>query len=231
MGKTYSLVALLDVVGYRNHLKSDRSTGSETFKLKLESALAVLASINETELSYQAISDTVIIAANQSTSISDFLSTIAAVQRAFLRSGLLIRGGIAYEQHFKSGNLTYSHALAVAYELEQKQAIYPRAVIDKGVIDMLATGNKYSEDDILRLQNDSMICVQNGIYFVNFVAGHTDECFMTAKAIYEAESQDLEGKEIELAKHRWLQDYIIGESCGKHLPYMDGISVFAVNRK
>ena len=73
MAKTYSLVALLDVLGYRNHLKSDRSTGSEMFKLKLESALTVLASINETELSYQAISDTIIIAANQSTPIADFL--------------------------------------------------------------------------------------------------------------------------------------------------------------
>lgn len=223
MAKTYSLVALLDVLGYRNHLKSDRSTGSEMFKLKLESALTVLASINETELSYQAISDTIIIAANQSTPIADFLLTVAAVQRAFLKSGLLIRGGIAYEQHFKSGNVTYSHALAVAYELEQKQAIYPRVVIDKGVIEMLVTGNRYSAKDVARLQDESIICVQNGIYFVNFIAKHIDDCYAMAKSIYESEIPQLMGREVELAKHRWLQDYLISGSDGKNQSYMGGI--------
>src|SRR5262245_35961504 len=73
MSKTYSLVALLDVLAYRNHLKADRSAGTEEFKAKLEKALSVLASINETELSYQAISDTIIIAANPSSMLSDFL--------------------------------------------------------------------------------------------------------------------------------------------------------------
>jgi hypothetical protein len=228
MAKTYSLVALLDVLGYRNHLKADRSSGNEIFKAKLESALGVLASINETELAYQAISDTIIIAANQSTSIADFLSTVAAVQRAFLNSGLLIRGGIAYEQHFKSGNVTYSHALAIAYELEHKQAIYPRVVIDKGVIEMLLTGSRFSTDDVKRLKDESIICVQNGIHFVNFVAGHLDGCFETAKEIFEAQRQELDGREVELAKHRWLQDYIVDASKGRHATYMGSIQPFTI---
>lgn len=209
MAKPYSLVALLDVLAYREHLKIDRSLGNETFKEKLESALSVLHSINETELGYQAISDTIIIAANPSTAISDFVSTIASVQRSFLQSGLLIRGGIAFEQHFKSGHLTYSHALAVAYELEQKQAIYPRVVIDKSVIEMLRTGSRFSSSDIQRLQDESIVCVQNGVYFVNFAIGHIDSCYEKARAIFEAESVNLEGREPELAKHRWLQDYIV----------------------
>ncbi|MBF3493608.1 hypothetical protein ISF74_01225 [Burkholderia pseudomallei] len=225
MAKTYSLVALLDVLAYRNHLKTDRSSGSEAFKAKLESALSVLSSINETEISYQAISDTIIIAANPSTSISDFISTIAAVQRAFLQSGLLIRGGVAFEQHFKSGNLTYSHALAVAYELEQKQAIYPRVVIDKGVIEMLRTGSRFSRSDIQRLQDECVICVQNGVHFINFVFCHVDWCYDRAKAIFEAENLDLEGRESELAKHRWLQDYIISISQRRLSNYMGEISV------
>ncbi|QBQ97272.1 hypothetical protein [Paraburkholderia pallida] len=228
MAKPYTLVALLDVLAYRNHLKADRSSGSEAFKVKLESALSVLSSINETEIAYQAISDTIIIAANPSTSISDFIGTIAEVQRAFLESGLLIRGGVAFEQHFKSGNLTYSHALAVAYELEQKQAIYPRVVVDKGVIEMLRSGSRFSEADIQRLQHECMICVQNGVYFINFAANHIDWCYEKAKLIFEDEYLTLEGREAELAKHRWLQDYLVIVSDRRLSSYMGGISVLTL---
>jgi len=227
MGKPYTLVALLDVLAYRNHLKADRSSGSEAFKVKLESALSVLSSINETEIAYQAISDTIIIAANPSTSISDFIATIAEVQRAFLQSGLLIRGGVAFEQHFKSGNLTYSHALAVAYELEQKQAIYPRVVVDKGVIEMLRSGSRFSEADVKRLQQESMICVQNGVHFINFAANNIDWCYEKAKAIFEDEHAILDGREAELAKHRWLQDYLVITSDRRLSSYMGEISVLS----
>ena len=231
MAKPYSLVALLDVLAYRNHLKADRISGSEAFKSKLEAALSVLSSINETELAYQAISDTIIIAANTSTGISDFLSTIAAVQRAFLQSGLLIRGGIAFEQHFKSGSLTYSHALAVAYELEQKQAIYPRVVIDKSVVDMLRTGSRFAPNDIQRVQDEALICVQNGVHFVHFVRGHTLKCYEFAKEIFIAESVDLDGREAELAKHRWLQDYLIAFSDEAPVRYMGGIELLEFTPK
>lgn len=231
MAKTYSLVALLDVLAYRNHLKADRASGRETFKSKLEAALSVLGSINETELAYQAISDTIIIAANASTRIADFLSTIAEVQRAFLQSGLLIRGGIAFEQHFKSGSLTYSHALAVAYELEQKQAIYPRVVIDKSVIEMLRTGSRFSAEDIRCVQDDALICFQNGVHFVHFVRNHVPQCYELAKAIFVAESVDLDGREAELAKHRWLQDYIVAFSNEDPVRYMGDIELLNFGQK
>lgn len=225
MAKTYSLVALLDVLAYRNHLRSDRSLGNEKFKAKLEAALSVLSGINETELAYQAISDTLIIAANPATEVSTFIATIAAVQRAFLDSGLLIRGGIAFEQHFKSGNLTYSHALAVAHELEQKQAIYPRVVIDASVIEMLRTGSRFTPSDIRRLHQEHLVCVQNGVHFVNFIAGHIDWCYDRSRSIFETERADLEGREHELAKHRWLQDYIVAFSQDGLQNYMGSISI------
>ncbi len=228
MARTYSLVALLDVLAYRNHIRADRISGTEQFKGKLEAALAVLTSINETELSYQAISDTIIIAANPSTALADFLCTVGAVQRAFLRSGLLIRGGVAFEQHFKSGNLTYSHALAVAYELEQKQAIYPRVVVDKSVIEMLRSGNRFDPKDTKRIQDDRLICVQNGIYFVNFLDNQISACYELAKQIFESEQQKLQEREAELAKHRWLQDYIVAASRNELPPYMGGITAFVL---
>ena len=224
MAKTYSLVALLDVLAYKNHISTDRANGTESFKAKLETSLSVLTSINETELSYQAISDTIIIAANPSAVLSDFLATIAGVQRAFLKNGLLIRGGIAFEQHFKSGNLTYSHALAIAHDIEQKQAVYPRVVIDRSVIEMLLTGSKFPNDDLEKIAQQRLICIQNGIHFVNILGIDMEQSHKMAQQIFESERIQLEGREHDLAKHRWLQDYIVAASAGRLSAYMGGIS-------
>lgn len=208
MSRIYSLVALLDVLAYRTLLNADRESGRADFKQKLESALGVFASINETELSYQAISDSVIIAGPPSTSLAVFLSTVAKVQQEFLNAGLLVRGGIAFEQHFKSGNVTYSHALAVAYGLERNKAIYPRVVVDSSVVDMLENGGKFSPEDVRAVFDGKLLSRQDGIYFVNFASDRAGPCFAKAKQIYEEQRVMLDGDEHKLAKHRWLQNYL-----------------------
>lgn len=225
MAIPYTFVSLLDVLGYKNKIKDDRQNGKEDFKRKLESALSILSGINETEISYQAISDTIIISAHPSTSFSEFLRTLARVHRSFLQNGLFIRGGISFAPHFKSGSLTYSHALPIAYEIEQKQAIYPRIVIDKNIIAMMQPGEKL-ESSISEITNGRLICKENGVFFINVVGATSGECYSLAKSIYESEILFLDGNEHELAKHRWLQNLIISLSNPKPEPYMSGIKIF-----
>lgn len=225
MAIPYTFVSLLDVLGYKNKINDDRQNGKEDFKNKLESALSVLIGINETEISYQAISDTIIVSTHPSASFSEFLRTLARVHRSFLRNGLFIRGGISFAPHFKSGSLTYSHALPIAYEIEQKQAIYPRIVIDKNIIAMMKPGEKL-ESDMAEIKNERLICTENGIFFLNIVGDSSEECYSLAKVIYESEKAYLDGNEHELAKHRWLQNLIISLSSEKPDPYMGGINIF-----
>lgn len=225
MAIPYTFVSLLDVLGYKNKINDDRLNGKEDFKQKLESALSVLNGINETEISYQAISDTIIVSTHPSTPFPDFLRTLARVHRSFLLNGLFIRGGISFAPHFKSGSITYSHALPIAYEIEQKQAIYPRIVIDKNIIAMMKSGEKL-EAIMLEIKDEKLICKENGIFFLNIVNNSSSECHSLAKSIYESEKSFLEGKEHELAKHRWLQNLIISLSDVPLAPYMDGVEFF-----
>lgn len=225
MAIPYTFVSLLDVLGYKNKINEDRQNGKEDFKLKLESSLSVLSGINETEISYQAISDTIIVTAHPSTPFSEFLMVLSRVHRSFLENGLFIRGGISFAQHFKSGLLTYSHALPVAYEIEQKQAIYPRIVIDSNVIAMISAGGKL-ESDAMHIRENNLVCRQDGIYFLNSVGDAAEYCYQLAKAIYESEAKFLEGNEHELAKHRWLQNFILTMSKTPLEPYMSGIEIF-----
>ncbi|WP_156810423.1 hypothetical protein [Pseudoxanthomonas sp. GW2] len=225
----YTFVALLDVLGYRSKIDADRQRASEDFKTKLEAALAILTGLNETEISYQAISDTIIIANHPSARFCDLLRTLKRVHLAFLQQGLFLRGGIAFAPHFKSGPITYSHALPVAYQLEQTQAVYPRIVIDSNIIEMFSGDGKLSAEagDV---QSERLICVENGIYFVNVAHESADEYYELARGIYQEEESALHGREHELAKHRWLQNYIAAISGVAREPYIKSLGVFFPQR-
>jgi hypothetical protein len=142
-----------------------------------------------------------------------------------LTNGLFIRGGISFAPHFKSGLLTYSHALPVAYEIEQKQAVYPRIVIDRNIIEMMVLGGKL-EAEVARIGSEKLICKENGIYFLNIVRDSADTCYRLAKSIYEQEAGSLEGNEHELAKHRWLQNFILSMGGDSFMPYMGSVEIY-----
>lgn len=226
MAIQHSFVALLDVLGYKNKIRADRQNANEDFKERLERSLSVLSGINETEAGYQAISDTIIVSAHSSTPFSDYLGHLVAVQRSFLKNGLFIRGGVAFAPHFKSGTLTYSHALPIAYELEQKQAVYPRIVIDKNIIEMMGRGEKL-ECEAKEISDKKFICIENGVYFLNILNDSPSECYEYARSIYCADKDFLDGNEHEMAKHRWLQNFILTMSPQGLSPYIEEVRVFS----
>lgn len=219
-----TFVALLDVIGYRNKIDRDRQSGEEIFKRNLESSLAVFNAVNEAEFSYQAISDTLLIATPPTAPFIELLRILKSVHRSFLSNGLFLRGGVAFAPHFRAGNLTYSHALPVAYQLEQKQAIYPRIVIDSNIIEMFEPEAKLAAE-AAAVSEEQLICAQNGVYFVNVAHEFVDEYYELARGVYEREREELRGREHELAKHRWLQDYVLHMSAGRLEPYIAPIKV------
>lgn len=221
----YAFVSLLDVLGYRAKIEADRLAGAESFKTKLEAALGVLSGINQTEMDYQAISDTLIISAHPQTSFCELLRTLRRVHLAFLQNELFLRGGVAFAPHFRSGSLTYSHALPVAYQLEQQQAVYPRIAIDPNIIQMFDLNGKLA-GEAAEVAENKLICLEGGVYFVNVASDNTEAYYDLAKRIYEQESTELHGREHELAKHRWLQNYLIACSGNALQPYIDGLRVF-----
>lgn len=217
---TYVLAALLDVIGYRDRLDRDRESGRLDFKDALQKALSVLSDVNETDYAYQAISDTIIITSAKVTDLVGLLDVLKDVQLSFLREGLLVRGGVAYERHFKSSTITYSPALALAYELESKVAIYPRIVVDHNVIEM----QRPNDDVWVHLADSDLIRVWNGVFFLNVLdSGNWTDVYGWAKSVYEAERTTLVQKEAEFMKHAWLETYLFGSrfadpGCERYIP-------------
>lgn len=200
----YVLAALLDVLGYRDLLASDRESGRLKFKDALQRAMQVLSDVNEAQYAYTAISDTIIITRTDDGDLRGLLTVLKNVQIAFLREGILIRGGLAYERHFKSNNITYSHAIALAHQVESAVAIYPRIVIDKNLIETQKTKGFWAE-----VTKSELICDCNGIHFLNLIdATNWEQVYDSAKTIYNREKTNLSGKEKEFSKHAWFENYL-----------------------
>jgi len=193
----YVLAALLDVLGYRNRLAMDRESGRLDFKDALQKAMQEFSNVNEAQYAYHAISDTIIITSNDDADLAGLL--------AVLREGMLVRGGLAYERHFKSNNITYSPALALAHKVETEDAIHPRIVIDGNVIETQKNKNLWS-----KVAESHLVCECNGIHFLNVLdANNWEQVYRWAKQIYENEKDVLAGKEKEFLKQVWLENYIL----------------------
>jgi hypothetical protein len=182
MESIYLYAALLDVLAYRDLLHLDRESGRLDFQGKLSAALRIFESVNEAVFQVQAISDTIIVTCRDHGHFPEFLNLLRSVFVAFLQQGLLVRGGIAYSQHFQSNHLTYSHAVWRAYELESSVAVYPRIVLDKNVVDMYEVAS-----DLPPIRSRNLLCVENGVFFLDVLTrDNWTEVYDYARKIYES---------------------------------------------
>lgn len=201
---SYSYVALLDVLAYREYLARDRASGGLTFRTAMQKALSVLTTVNQVDFGYTAISDTIIVTCAQQDRAIAFFRLLKRIQIAFLKQGLFLRGAAAYAQHFQSGNLTYSPALARAYELEQSSAIYPRILIDRNILDMFKTSREATD-----LLAPKLITEWNGVLFLNVLDERNwKSIYASAKAMYEKDAEKLQGNESAFSKHVWFENLL-----------------------
>jgi len=210
MSDAYVYAALLDVLGYRDRLERDRNQGTLSFKDELQRAMHVLSEVNESVYSHQAISDTLILTCADRTDLKGFLRVLREVFVGFLSEGLFIRGGVTYEKHFKSSHVTYSHAVAKAYQLESRVAIYPRIVIDSNIIEMWRDLQEGADLEVSKL-----ICEQNGVFFLNVIDQRNwASIYDAAKSIYESSIQLLRTREAEFAKLVWFERFLLSSPFG-----------------
>jgi hypothetical protein len=207
----YVYAALLDVLGYRERLESDRRQGSLQFKEVLENALRCLASINDAEYSHQTISDTIILTCSSRDNLVPFLCVLRDVQISFLQNGLFLRGGVTFQQHFRSGAITYSPAYAGAHELESNLAIYPRIVVDHNIVDMFESSGLGK-----RLADARLLCECNGVFFVNIIdEDNWLDLFAKAKELHQHDLQSMKRAEGVFSKHLWFQEYLFSSEFAK----------------
>lgn len=202
----FAYIALIDVLAYRSRLEKDQKNGTHEFKDDLTQALSSCHDINTEVYGMQAISDTIIMSCTDHNKFKDFLITLTKIYLAFLRRKIFIRGGVSYGKHFRNNNVTYSHALAAAYELESMKAIYPRIMIDKNIIDMYSGNSGSLPPNNIK---GNIVAKYNNSYFLNILACNDwDEVYSLSKTMYEDNKDYLLGNESAFSKHKWFENYL-----------------------
>ena len=140
---------------------------------------------------------------------------------AFLQEGLFIRGGLAYSQHFKSSHVTYSHAVARAYELESTIAVYPRVIIDNSILQTFRETPGQAA-----LVASQLVCCCNNVHFLNVVDAANWKQVQAAPEIRMRDEQVLRGRENEFLKHAWFERYLFSSAfsspdCPRYIPVIE----------
>lgn len=220
MQPVHLYAALLDVLAYKQRLERDRNLGILDFQNQLTKALRILEGVNDAVFQTQAISDTIITCCEHA-HFPEFLNILRKVFIAFLKQGLFVRGGVAYSRHFSNKSLTYSHAIARAYELEQSMARYPRIVIDKNIAEMYITG-----ECLPKIEQQGLLYCENGIYSLQILTrDNWTEVYNSVKMLYKEDGEELKNDDDAFAKHLRFQRYLLSSphAITGHKEYIDGI--------
>lgn len=101
--------------------------------------------------------------------ILDCAETIKALQRSLLMLGLRSRGGISIGGLVHSGELIVGDGLVRAYDIERRQSITPRTVIDQALVDHLLVT---AEEHFPVYQNRISHAIrqdEDGMFFVDYL--------------------------------------------------------------
>lgn len=157
----YFIVAFVDILGFSNMVKSDCENRSDSIKY-----FEVLREINlETQkigdCNITQFSDSVIFSLplSQSNYIK-MIAILAEYQRKLLYHHIICRGAIAYGKHYKEDDFMFSQALIEAYQLENKDAVYPRIIISNNLLE-------YFKPEIPT--PPCLVHEKDGFYFVDYL--------------------------------------------------------------
>lgn len=157
----YFIVAFVDILGFSNMVQSDCENRSDTIKY-----FEVLQEINKEtqeigDCNITQFSDSVIF--SLPLSVDNYIKIIkilAEYQRKLLYHNIVCRGAVAYGKHYKKDDFIFSQALIEAYQLESKDAIYPRIVISNNLLE-------YFKPEIQI--PPGLVQEKDGFYFVDYL--------------------------------------------------------------
>lgn len=91
------------------------------------------------------------------------------IQFNFAKEGIFVRGAIALSDLFMNDNVVLGSALIDAYNLESKEAVYPRIIISKKVNDAIENHLSYYSNRLDSPQNNLYLKDIDGHIFVNYL--------------------------------------------------------------
>jgi len=135
-------VAFIDLLGFRERVSSLQDGDQEELKkiikvlelMKNQSRFMAKQSEEVSiDLEVSFFSDSVVLSVNKQDA-AELIWRTGWLQSALLVRGELPRGGISVGKVYHHGGILFGDGMLNAYNLESKAAMYPRVIVEKGVI-------------------------------------------------------------------------------------------------
>lgn len=202
----YKYFAFIDVLGYRTQLDADKKSGKTDFLDRLKRSFAALDDIDTTKFQIKSVSDSIFVFAtgDKDDDFIGLLKTLKELFISFLSNSLLLRGGVAWDQHFQTDRITYSLALVQAYELESKEAVVPRIIIADQILEKAK-----NEGWIDKLISTNLVILDGERLQLHLISeDNWDSIYNHAKAISTEIGQKNKTPTDVRLKYLWLEDYL-----------------------
>jgi len=182
---TETLVAYLDILGFKEHVKKFVNSSDKKDKEILQIIKNAMADATK-NYNIEEFKDVELIKVKQFSDctcfvtpsfygsnsegilLGMFLTRIKGFNFQFIDKNLYLRGGISSGCHYQNENIIFSDGLIKAYDLEVKKAIYPRIVLDKSLTDRLIRLWKNQKDKLIDFGINKLLLVDyEGTVFLN----------------------------------------------------------------
>lgn len=223
------LLSYADLLGFREHLRSKEAgeikEALDAFRVgtKPEKSFAELY-----EVAYFNFSDLMVRATNLHSDANKKygigllfheLLDLAYGQAAMASLGFLVRGAVTVGKLYSSSNMIFGDALARAYEMESKLAVYPRIVVDPVVLRVfeqtgLLKKDTHDHDDERPYIRNLLSKGSDGIYFVDYLramsreyADHFDSFMSQHADLIRSQASQMKALDGHSVKLTWLARY------------------------
>lgn len=215
------LVAFLDILGFKGIV--DRSVWDSEYYKKILSALRKIEHVVNHNIEKQIsenrkvnmtqFSDSLVISRpNHDLALWPMIMDLDLIQKILAKEGILVRGGLTSGLLYHKGNIAFGPAFIRAYELESKEAIYPRIIIDPDLLD--APSDEIKAGLIYSWKKSNLKEDADGYYFINFLGGYFSDPndSKELEEMLHMQLSQLQGDTVNVVKVRekleWLQAYI-----------------------
>lgn len=228
-----SVVAYLDVLGFRGLVKKSRAGEISKLIRIVKNEIKPFSSFaKRAEIKFQSFSDLTVISvpvklsggfALFDSALSFVVSHLGFAQSRLIDERILIRGAITVGDIVKSYGQMYGPALIRAYDLERKEAHYPRIIVDAPLLSLVRRDKRKNENIRNYLRSDT-----DGFAYVDYLRLQIDELegevsqwldfLKRHKEFIESSLSRFTSDEKIVQKYRWLSDYhnvVVGEVADK----------------
>lgn len=201
----YAIVAFLDFLGFRQMIEEDSGPNSpKHLPLILDALSQIDERVEQSDLTVTQFSDSIVLTSKfEPREFGSLLTAIVDLQRLLLERSIVIRGGVAFGQHYAQSGRLFSKALVSAYVLESRHANAPRILIDSNLLDWVLH-HEQCDTDLAKSISDYLLVDRDQEVFVNYL---TKDLMDSHASLIHRTLSEAAGDSGILAKAHWMVDY------------------------